>query len=71
VEARANEGDSNTCEAFNDSDDKSSASGFATDDEMALFDVTTADDLPVLVPDVGAHWTAADFRGLPDPDDCV
>jgi hypothetical protein len=57
------------CEAFNDSDDNSSASGFATDDEMVLFNVTTADDLPV--PDIGARWTAADFRGLPDPDDCV
>ena len=38
---------------------------------MALFSMATADDLSVLVPEVGVRWTAADFSGLPDPDDCV
>ena len=59
------------CEAFNDSDDNSSVSGFTTEDEMALFSVATADNLSVPVPEVGVHWTATDFSGLPDPDDCV
>ena len=59
------------CKAFNDSDDNSSVSSFATEDEMALFSVATADNLSVLVPEVGVHWIATDFSGLPDPDDCV
>ena len=59
------------CEAFNDSDDNSSMSSFATEDEMALFNVVTADNLSVPVPEVGVHWTATDFSSLPDPDDCV
>ena len=59
------------CEAFNDSDDNSSMSGFATEDEMALFSVATADDISVPIPAVGVRWTAADFSGLPDPDDCM
>lgn len=67
-------------EGFNDSDNSSrlasgsSSSGLAVADHLALLSGNLLDDdflIPATQTMQGCRWTADDFEGYPDPDDCV